>query len=227
MTEPTPDPASRPPQVARGMMMPEELRSEETRQLIERAQQGDAEALNDLFASYHGVMVELARRRLGPRLRQKEDADDLAQTTFREATRDFQQYEYRGEGSFLRWLLQILQNKIRDKAEYYSATKRDVGRERAGEEGRSRDDTHHFDPPSPDLTVTQTLARAEEFRILRDALETLSPDHRKAIALVFFQGLSLREAGEQMEGRSEDAVRMLLRRAESHLLERTRSRLTK
>jgi len=209
-------------------ILPEELRSAENRELIERAQDGDCSALNDLFTRYYGIMVELARRRLGARLRRKEEADDLAQTTFREATRDFRHYQYRGEGSFLRWLLQILQNKIRDKAEYYGANKRDVGRERSGEERQPEgDDVRRFDPPSPDLSVTQTIAREEEFRILRDALDDLSPDHRTAITLVFFQGLSLREAGEQMDGRSEDAVRMLLRRAEANLLERTRSRLAK
>ena len=127
-----------------------------------------------------------------------------------------------------RWLVQILQNKIRDKAEYYGATKRDVTRERPGEErlGDSGD-LKRIDPASPDLTVTQTLAREEEFKILREALAELSPDHRTAITLVFFQGLSLREAGELMDGRTEDAVRMLLRRAESRLLELTRARLTK
>ncbi len=199
-----------------------------TQALIERARAGDADALNDLFARHHGLMVEMARRKIGPRLRQKEDADDLAQTTFREATRDFGQYQYRGEGSFLRWLVQILQNKIRDKAEYYAATKRDSSREfsadeRIGDSG----DLKRYDPPSKDLSVTQVLAREEEFDVLRSALDELSPDHRKAITLVFFEGLSLREAGERMDGRSEDAVRMLLRRAESHLLELTRIRLAK
>jgi len=202
--------------------------SQDTAGLIERAKAGEAAALNDLFARHHGLMVELARRKIGPRLRSKEEADDLAQTTFREATRDFGQYQYRGEGSFLRWLVQILQNKIRDRAEYYGATKRDVGRERSGDTrlGDSGD-LQRFDPPSPDLTITQTLAREEEFEILRGALDELSPDHRKAITLVFFQGLSLNEAGQLMEGRSEDAVRMLLRRAESRLLELTRTRLAK
>jgi RNA polymerase sigma-70 factor (ECF subfamily) len=202
--------------------------SSETLALVERARAGDAAALNELFARHHGLMVELARRKIGPRLRQKEEADDLAQTTFREATRDFRQYQYRGDGSFLRWLVQILQNKIRDKAEYYGATKRDVSRERPGDEriGDSGD-LKRYDPASRDLSVTQTLAREEEFKILRSALEELSSDHRKAITLVFFEGLSLREAGERMDGRSEDAVRMLLRRAESRLLELTRIRLTK
>ncbi len=213
---------------ARDSPLPAAMQDATVRALVERAQTGDVDALNELFARYHGTMVDLARRRLGPKLRLKEEADDLAQTTFREATRDFGQYEYRGEGSLLRWLVQILQNKIRDRAEYYSASRRDVTRERSVDE-RTDDagDVHPFEPPSSDLSVTRHVQRDEEFAILREALSELSADHRKAIALVFFQGLSLRQAGEQMGGRTEDAVRMLLRRAEDRLREITRIRLAR
>jgi RNA polymerase sigma-70 factor (subfamily 1) len=187
--------------------------------LVEKAQTGDVDALNELFARYHHTMVEVARRRLGPRLRQKEDPDDLAQTTFREATRDFASYTYRGEGSLLRWLVQILQNKIRDKAEFYSAGKRDLSRERGMEAPDKGDDEPGtiVEPPSDDLSVTRQVERGENYDLLRKALHELSGEHRQAITLVFFQGLSLREAGSKMGGRSEDAVRMMLRRAEDRL----------
>jgi RNA polymerase sigma-70 factor (ECF subfamily) len=69
------------------------------------------------------------------------------------------------------------------------------------------------------------VQRNEEFAILREALEDLSPDHRRAITLVFFEGLTLRRAGELMGGRTEDAVRMMLRRAEARLREITAARL--
>ena len=194
--------------------------------LVERAKTGDVTALNQLFERYHGLLTEMARRRLGPRLRLKEEADDLAQTTFREATRDFGRYEWRGEGSLLRWLVQILQNKIRDKAEYYSAGKRDMTRERPVEDQRPGSEGSRWEPMVEDLSVTRQVAREEEFSILREALEDLSEDHRKAITLVFFQGMTLRQAGERMGGRTEDAVRMLLRRAEGRLREITKQRLT-
>ncbi|MEQ1893348.1 MAG: RNA polymerase sigma factor [Planctomycetota bacterium] len=221
---PDPDPTPRKPAPFE-LELPE---TDETKGLVERAQAGDAAALNELFTRYHGMMVQLARQKIGAKLRSKEDADDLAQTTFREATRDFGRYQYRGDGSFLRWLVQILQNKIRDKAEYYGANKRDSTRERSTESGPTGDSEEliRHDPASKDLSVTALIARDEEFRILREALDSLSDDHRKAITLVFFQGLTLREAGEKMD-RSEDAVRMLLRRAEGQVQERTRSRLAK
>jgi len=205
-------------------VLPEGFETDETGALVERAQAGEADALNELFARYHHTMVEMARRRLGPRLRMKEDPDDLAQTTFREATRDFQRYEYRGESSLLRWLMQILQNKIRDKAEFYSAGKRDTSRERDLQPSEpSGEETARREPPSPDLSVTMQVQAGESYGLLREALEELSGEHRQAITLVFFEGLSLREAGDRMGGRTEDAVRMMLRRAEAKLGDRLRS----
>src|SRR5262245_31909058 len=194
-------------------------KNEEIRELVVRAKAGDADALNELFARHHPLLLDVARRRIGARLRLKEEPDDLAQTTFREATRDFKNYEYRGPDSLVRWLMQILQNKIRDKAEFYAANKRDQTRERtlSGTAVAGQDPTPGMDPASHDLSVTMHVQREEAFGHLRNALGELSNEHREAITLVFFEGLSLREAGERMQGRSEDAVRMMLRRAEGKL----------
>ncbi|MBJ76580.1 MAG: hypothetical protein CMJ98_06125 [Planctomycetes bacterium] len=197
---------------------------DQVEELVASAQDGDIESLNELFQRYHQTMVDMARRKLGPRLRLKEDPDDLAQTTFREAARDFHGYSYQGEGSLLRWLIQILQNKIRDKAEFYSAGKRDLSRERAMETKKGEEErTLEF--LSEDLSVTQFVQRDEQVEHLRDSLTELSAEHRQAITLVFFEGLTLRQAGERMGGKSEDAVRMMLRRAEGKLGDRLRSRL--
>jgi RNA polymerase sigma-70 factor (subfamily 1) len=198
-----------------------DLHEVETADLIKMAQADDASALNELFARHYQLMLETARRRLGARLKSKEEPDDLAQTTFREATRDFHNYDYRGQGSLQRWLLQILQNKIRDRAEFYSAGKRDLTKERSMD-AKPADATEArspFELPSPDLTITRQVTRDENYEKLHQALAQLSPDHRTAIILAFFQGLTLREAGRRMGGRSEDAVRMLLRRAEGRLRE--------
>lgn len=229
---PTPDPRATPLQPssdAAEFRLPDGFVNDETARLVARAKAGDADALNDLFTRYHQVMVEIARRKIGPRLRLKEDPDDLAQTTFREATRDFANYEYRGEGSLVRWLMQILQNKIRDKAEFYSASKRDLSRERAIDTPTESESEPHLptDPVSPDLSVTAQVARGENYDHLRKALADLSPEHRQAITLVFFQGLQLKDAGKLMGGRTEDAVRMMLRRAESRLGEILRTSIGK
>jgi RNA polymerase sigma-70 factor (ECF subfamily) len=210
--------------------LPEGFVDDETAKLVARAKSGDAGALNDLFQRYHHMMVEVARRKIGPKLRLKEDPDDLAQTTFREAARDFPNYTYRGEASLVRWFQQILQNKIRDKAEFYSAGKRDLGRERSMDAPIGTSDEEGgraSEPESTDLSVTMQVTRKESLGVLRDALEELSPEHRQAITLVFFEGKQLREAGQIMGGRTEDAVRMMLRRAEGRLGEILRRTLGK
>src|SRR5215207_5339174 len=178
---------------AASFVLPEGFESDETAKLVARAKAGDSTALNDLFARYHQLMVEVARRKIGPKLRLKEEPDDLAQTTFREATRDFANYEYRGESSLVRWLMQILQNKIRDKAEFYGASKRDSTRERGMQvQAQDADSVYILEPPSPDLSVTMQVQRGENYDHLRKALEELSPEHRQAITLVFFQGMQLK-----------------------------------
>jgi RNA polymerase sigma-70 factor (ECF subfamily) len=209
--------------------LPDGFENDETAKLVARAKTGDAQALNDLFTRYNQLMIEIARRRIGGRLRLKEEPDDLAQTTFREATRDFANYEYRGEGSLVRWLIQILQNKIRDKAEFYSASKRDLSRERTieGVPTGGAEAMPTVEPPSPDLSVTMQVTRGESYSHLRKALEELSPEHRQAITLVFFEGMQLRDAGVIMGGKSEDAVRMMLRRAEARLGEILKTSLGK
>lgn len=206
---------------------PEEfLQTDEVKGLVDRAHNGDAEALNQLFGKYYDTMIKYARHRIGTRLRWKEDPVDLAQTTFREAARDFEGYKYQGQGSFLRWLSCILQNKIRDKAEFYSAGKRDMTRERSLDGARGDDDERPvYQTATNDLSITGHVQREEEFQILRDAIEDLKPDHRQAITLVVFEGMTLRQAGEKMDGRSEDSVRMMLRRAEKRLGELTQRRL--
>jgi RNA polymerase sigma-70 factor (ECF subfamily) len=219
------DPKQTPPEDR----LPEGFENDQTAALVARAKAGDTEALNQLFQRYHQLLLAAARRNIGPKLRLKEEPDDLAQTTFREATRDIVHYEYRGESSLVRWLMQILQNKIRDKAEFYSASKRDQGRERALESSPTStgDAAPAYDPPAKDLSVTMQVQRVENYEHLRKALDELSPEHREAITLVVFQGLSLREAGERLGGRTEDAVRMLLRRAEARLHELLRGSIGK
>jgi RNA polymerase sigma factor (sigma-70 family) len=76
-----------------------------------------------------------------------------------------------------------------------------------------------YEPSSQDLSVTTQVQRGEDYEHLRLALAELSPEHRQAITLVFFQGMQLRDAGKLMGGKTEDAVRMMLRRAESRLSE--------
>jgi len=192
-----------------------------TAELVRLAQRGESPALNTLFGRYRPGVVDLARRRMGSRLQAKEDPEDLAQTTFREAARDFSGYEYRGDRSFFGWLSRILQNKIRDRAEFHSAAKRDSSREvsMAPAPGKDGSVSPQFEPAASGLSGLEHAELREQLELLHEHLEHLGPLHREAIRLVYFEGLSLRDAGQRLGGRSEAAIRMLIRRAADRLKE--------
>ncbi|MFT5286714.1 MAG: RNA polymerase sigma factor (sigma-70 family) [Planctomycetota bacterium] len=195
------------------------LKNADTEELVRLAQTGEDPALDTLFGRYRSNLVDLARRGMGHRLSLREDPEDLAQTTFREAARDFPGYEYRGKHSFMGWLNRILQNKLRDRAEYHSAAKRDASREIPLTWGSSNDgdEAQVFDPASSGLTGLELAELAEEIELLHEHLELLTPVHREAIRLVYYEGLSLRQAGQKLNGRTEGATRMLIRRAAANL----------
>jgi len=125
--------------------------------------------------------------------------------------------------------MQILQNKIRDRAEHWSASKRDTSKEVSLQAGSSDEDGSSaiHDQASRDLSVTGFVQRKERAGRLEEALAELPDEYREAITLVFFQGKSLREAGEQLGGRTEDALRMMLRRAEAKLRDKLKGSVGK
>lgn len=186
-----------------------------TERLVRRAQAGEGPALDELFGHYRPRVVDLARRKMGARLTAREDPEDLAQTTFREAARDFSGYEYRGKRSFWAWLTRILQNKIRDRAEFHGAAKRDTRREVALDLPArfAGDERRPFELAAREYGGLDRAALNEDLARLHAGVETLPPLQRQAVRLVFFEGQSLRQAGHRLGRRSEDAVRMLIRRA--------------
>ena len=61
-------------------------------------------------------MLLAIRSKMGDRIRQHLDAEDAWQETLLMAWRDRESVQWRGPGSFRRWLLQVADNRIRDLA---------------------------------------------------------------------------------------------------------------
>jgi RNA polymerase sigma-70 factor, ECF subfamily len=101
---------------------------EPTEELVHLAQQGGRAAFDSLIRRSQPELVRLVRARLGARLRQMEDTADLVQSALTEAVRDLPQFEYRGKGSFLRWLSTIVEHKLRHHARDLMRARRDPDR---------------------------------------------------------------------------------------------------
>ena len=185
----------------------------DSRELAQRASAGDVDAVEALLEQHLPRLRAFLRLRMGPELRAKESVSDLAQSTCREILQHLDRYRYKGEENFRRWLFTTALRKVRNRAEYYRAGKRDIAREMRPDSEQSLDDVYQTLS-----TPSGCLMRRERIEALEAAFETLSEPHREVILLARIVGLSHKEVAEAM-GRTELAARSLLHRALAELAE--------
>ena len=97
--------------------------------LVRKFQGGDGQALNELFERYKPRLKRIVHIRLAGRLQRFVDEDDIVQDVFLVAMGRVRELQLEDRSSLLRWLAKIARNEILGKAEFYSAQKRDPGRE--------------------------------------------------------------------------------------------------
>ena len=171
-----------------------------TQRLWQKARDGDRSAYDQLFALHHDRALLFLRARLGPKLRESIDSRDVLQEAYLAAHRDFDRFEWRDEGAFLRWLFRIVERRLADLADHHGAEKRQPV------------PLPTLDPSGPITRIDRSEHRA---RVAR-GLDSLSKDHREVLLHRFFGDLSAAEAGERMQ-RSAGAVRNLTARALAEL----------
>jgi RNA polymerase sigma-70 factor, ECF subfamily len=185
--------------------------------LVEAAMRGDRAALDAVFREHLPALTAFVRLRIGPSLGARESTADLVQSACREVLVDLEDFNYRTEADFGRWLYAAALRKIINRASYHRAEKRDQAREvpfsggsRPVDEARILDCYRRFCSPSQDA-----IAR-EEIQHIEAAFATLSDEHREVILLSRLAGLPHQEVAARL-GRSEVAVRSLLSRALARL----------
>jgi RNA polymerase sigma-70 factor (ECF subfamily) len=152
------------------------------------------------------------RLRMGPVLRARESAADLAQSVATGALLALGEFSYRGEGAFRRWLFERARHKLQEHVRHFRAAGRDPRREQAG--SGVVDDVlpayRLLGTPSQELASTEAIAAIER------AFDTLPEDWQEAVTLHRIAGLSHAEIADRL-GRSEGAVRNLVYRGLSRL----------
>ena len=183
---------------------PSELES-----LVVRAQGGDSEAREALLGQHLPGLEAFVRIRLGERLRARETSMDLVQSICGDVLGDLGAFEYQGPESFRRWLFRCAENKLRNRARFWSRERRELAREVEPSEALS-----------PELRILSTPSRdamaREELQRLEAALQRLPEDHREVILLARVVGLSHDEIAVEL-GRTPSATRTLLSRALARL----------
>ncbi|MCB9897806.1 MAG: sigma-70 family RNA polymerase sigma factor [Planctomycetes bacterium] len=182
--------------------------------LVARAQAGDAAAADELLRKHLPALRAYVRLRVGPALRARESASDIVQSACRDVLGNLERFHYDGEAGFRAWLFAAALRKIADRAEYWSAQKRDVQRESPGDV-EVLDVYRSFCSPSKAAIARETMERIER------AFEHLDDTDREIIVLARILGLTHAEIGEQL-GLTEAGSRSRLFRALAALSEALR-----
>jgi len=200
--------------------MEHQMESDNLKNLIERAQHRDENALSELISVYTTRLHEFIRTELGEKLRQRLESQDVMQQVYLEALMSITQFVDRGHDSFFAWLKRIAINRICDVDRRAFKSVKRGGEVRAADLGKDASMIRLFDDISGSITSPSMAADfADKVRLLQSALDSLTPDHKEVIRLRYIHQLSVSETAQKMD-RSERAVRSLCVRAIIHLRER-------
>ena len=177
--------------------------------VIRRAAGGDEAAFSRLVTDYQTMVYNLALSLL----RNREEALDVSQEVFLKAWRALPRYRF--ESAFSTWLYRLTKNTVLD---HFRAQKR---RPATVEQSEATGIFLREESESADL-FSVLLAR-ERRRLLTEALEELSEEHREVIRLTAFCGESY-ERTAQILGIEVGTVKSRLFRAKRELRKRLEKR---
>ncbi|MEO6593698.1 MAG: sigma-70 family RNA polymerase sigma factor [Planctomycetota bacterium] len=184
-----------------------------TRNLVSRALEQDRDAIDLLFVRYRDRLRSALRKLIGPKYRLLlADSEDSTHDAILSALRRLHQFEYRGEGSFLAWLLKGAEYEIVRRIRALETKKRTaVG-------GLiSLDDQVDVSALAKDATPSQMHDEHELAERVRIALQQLPDREREIIVLRRYLELDTAEICAEMGLPTEGAVRALLSRAQARL----------
>lgn len=141
-------------------------------------------------------MLVCIQDRMGSALRAHASSEDVWQETLLHVWRDRGRCEWRGLRPFRRWVLQVVENRIRDMAERLSAAKRGGGRPDARLDADPGEGA--LPPPVASTTPSRVAAYLEDSRAMHAALEQLPAELREVVRLRLFEELPVDEVAQRL-----------------------------
>ena len=182
--------------------------------LARRAQEGDREALDELFTRYQEPLRRIVGIRMGAHLRGPGGLEsmDVVQRTFVKACTRLPEIELRGGRSILNWLARIAERQIKDVNDNMSAQKRDW--QRTSPLNIRPNDSKDIVQLEASATLPDDKAQRNELKTTIDeAMQELSPDHREVILLREYLGLEWPGVVDEMGRNDVHSTQELHRRA--------------
>jgi len=149
--------------------------------LVERMQKRDPKALAELYDCYGRVVYAVILRVV----RDVGIAEDLVQEAFLRVWNRVGGFDAQ-KGAIGPWLMAVARNRAID---YLRSS---AGRERNSVE------YEEIEHPSLFCDMEKDILSSDKARIVKSAIEKLSPNYRQVIELAYFEGLSQTEMAERM-----------------------------
>jgi RNA polymerase sigma-70 factor (ECF subfamily) len=178
-----------------------------TTDLLRRAREGDAHALDDLYRRHLMPLRRWARGRLPRWTRDLRDTEDLVQETLAQTLRHINDFEPRHDGALQAYMRQALINRVRDEVRRLTRNPAAAGIEE-GDEYADRAAS-----PLDEAIGSEAVARYEA------ALQTLRDEEREMIIARVELQQSYAQIAAAFGKASSDAARMAVTRALVRLAE--------
>jgi RNA polymerase sigma-70 factor (subfamily 1) len=180
--------------------------------LVRASQRGSREALEQLFTRYLPRVRQIVSLRLGYRLRDLADREDLVQDSLLNVFEKLDRFEETSEGTFRNWLACCVENSIRAHFRKAGAKKRGEGKVRPlGSFGREDLTATVFAGKTPSPSA---IARGRELaEEIEGALLGLKEHQREVILLRRFCEMSYGEIAIAMGFSEEATARKVFSRA--------------
>ena len=179
------------------------------RELIVRAQYGDAAAFEELVRNYDQAVLRLALHLTGS----EQDAQDIYQEAFLRAYQNLDRFRF--ESSFYTWIYRIVTNLCLDHLRRRQIRSRQVG-VTVSADGEERDPFDRLADARPGSNPEHGLRGQELRACLASALQNLTARERFVFELKHYQGLKLRTVAAMLNT-SEGTVKNTLFRATQKL----------
>jgi RNA polymerase sigma-70 factor (ECF subfamily) len=161
-------------------------------ELVRRARNGDAKALNSLLELHLPMVYRFVSMRLAPN---PADVDDVVQEILIAATRSIVTLKAEREGAVPAWFLTIARHKLADHFR------------------RSPARTEALSPETPieSADVQEIVTERDRDRRLREAMGDLTSDQEEVLVLRFVLGFDIDQTAD-ITGRTAGAVKALQHR---------------
>jgi RNA polymerase sigma-70 factor (ECF subfamily) len=181
------------PEATRAAAKPAQGSNEQVRLLVERGQQGDREALEQLYLLHFDRIYSYLHMSVGNR----HDAEDLTTQTFLKMLESIQRFHWQA-APFSAWLFRIAHNLAMD---HFRASRRWQPEEEVPELPGETE-------PSAELAAFQSIGRQSMLELIED----LSQEQKQVLTLKFVFNLPNAEVATIL-GKTEGAIKSLQHRA--------------